>query len=110
MTKTERMIITAQKVSAMMTRKSHGASAESVKENALKEELYRDLTGLIITSVKRKDGEDEYSCIQTGRNGSKFPSLPTIPNSLLTVNSSITLPLDHCYRRGHHQPKNTIRT
>ncbi|KEQ62337.1 uncharacterized protein M437DRAFT_49074 [Aureobasidium melanogenum CBS 110374] len=30
--------------------KSHGASAESVKENALKEELYRDLTGLIITS------------------------------------------------------------
>ncbi|KAG9590024.1 hypothetical protein KCU77_g8975, partial [Aureobasidium melanogenum] len=49
--------------------KSHGASAESVKENALKEELYRDLTGLIITSVKRKDGEDEYSCIQTGRNG-----------------------------------------
>lgn len=56
--------------------KTHGASAESVKENALKEELYRDLTGLIITSVKRKDGEDEYSCIQTGRNGSKFP-LPT---------------------------------
>jgi septal ring factor EnvC (AmiA/AmiB activator) len=52
--------------------KTHGASAESVKENALKEELYRDLTGLIITSVKRKDGEDEYSCIQTGRNGSKF--------------------------------------
>lgn len=52
--------------------KGHGVSAESVKENALKEELYRDLTGLIITSVKRKDGEDEYSCIQTGRNGSKF--------------------------------------
>ncbi|KAG9691932.1 hypothetical protein KCU95_g7690, partial [Aureobasidium melanogenum] len=49
--------------------KSHGASAESVKKNAMKEELYRDLTGLIITSVKRKDGEDEYSCIQTGRNG-----------------------------------------
>lgn len=48
-----------------------GASAEAVKENALKEELYRDLTGLIINSVKRKDGEDEYSCIQTGRNGSK---------------------------------------
>ncbi|CAD0108442.1 unnamed protein product [Aureobasidium uvarum] len=57
--------------------KTHGASAESVKENALKEELYRDLTGLIITSVKRKDGEDEYSCIQTGRNG-KFAYEPLL--------------------------------
>ncbi|KAF4553070.1 Hypothetical protein D9617_8g050830 [Elsinoe fawcettii] len=44
-------------------------SLDSTKEAALKEELYRDLTGLIINSVKRKDGEDEYSCIQTGRNG-----------------------------------------
>ncbi|KAF2223757.1 chromosome segregation protein Csm1/Pcs1-domain-containing protein [Elsinoe ampelina] len=42
---------------------------DSAKEAALKEEIYRDLTGLIINSVKRKDGEDEYSCIQTGRNG-----------------------------------------
>ena len=43
------------------------------KQAALKEELYRDLTGLIINSVKRRDGEDEFSCIQTGRNGSKYP-------------------------------------
>ncbi|PNS21762.1 Monopolin complex subunit pcs1 [Sphaceloma murrayae] len=42
---------------------------DSAKEAALKEELYRDLTGLIVNSIKRKDGEDEYSCIQTGRNG-----------------------------------------
>lgn len=48
---------------------------DSTKEAALKEELYRDLTGLIVNSVKRKDGEDEYSCIQTGRNGSKFPGV-----------------------------------
>jgi hypothetical protein len=69
--------------------KTHGASAESVKENALKEELYRDLTGLIITSVKRKDGEDEYSCIQTGRNGSKFSILPSA--SLFSTNFEFQL-------------------
>ena len=68
--------------------KMGGASAETVKENALKEELYRDLTGLIITSVKRKDGEDEYSCIQTGRNGSKS----CIDDSLSVMNS-LTLSL-----------------
>lgn len=45
---------------------------DSAKQAHLKEELYRDLTGLIINSVKRKDGEDEYSCIQTGRNGSTY--------------------------------------
>lgn len=91
--------------------KSHGANAESVKENALKEELYRDLTGLIITSVKRRDGEDEYSCIQTGRNGSKFSIILYISFSLLTTTTpSSTLPLDYCHRRSHHQSKNTIRT
>ncbi|KAF2151874.1 hypothetical protein K461DRAFT_294746 [Myriangium duriaei CBS 260.36] len=46
-----------------------GSNLDSAKQAALKEELYRDLTGLIINSVKRKDGEDEFSCIQTGRNG-----------------------------------------
>lgn len=52
-----------------------GSNLDGTKQAALKEELYRDLTGLIINSVKRKDGEDEYSCIQTGRNGSE--SLPS---------------------------------
>ncbi len=37
-----------------------------------KEDLYGDLTGLIIQSVKREDAEDVFDCIQTGRNGSKF--------------------------------------
>ena len=50
-----------------------GSGPEATREAKMKEELYRDLTGLIINSVKQKDGEDEYSCIQTGRNGSKFP-------------------------------------
>lgn len=37
----------------------------------MKEELYRDLTGLIVRSVKRSEDGDTYDCIQTGRNGSK---------------------------------------
>lgn len=52
------------------------------KELKMKENLYSDLTGLIIRGVKRKEGEDEYDCIQTGRNGSKSPTplpLPHIP-------------------------------
>lgn len=45
---------------------------DATKQAAMREELYRDLTGLIINSIKRKDDEDEYSCIQTGRNGSEY--------------------------------------
>lgn len=39
----------------------------------LKEDLYGDLTGLIIRGVKREAEDDTYDCIQTGRNGSKCP-------------------------------------
>ena len=38
----------------------------------LKEDLYSDLTGLILRGVERQDEYDVYDCIQTGRNGSKF--------------------------------------
>lgn len=40
-----------------------------------KEELYADLTGLIVRDVRRVDKEDVFDCIQTGRNGSKSRSL-----------------------------------
>lgn len=62
-----------------------GSTAEATKHAALKEELYRDLTGLIINSVKRRDGEDEYSCIQTGRNGTLHFHL-TVCNDSSTSN------------------------
>lgn len=51
-------------------------ATDAQKEARMKENLYSDLTGLIIRGVKRKEGEDEYDCIQTGRNGSKF-SIPS---------------------------------
>ncbi|KAL7949818.1 chromosome segregation protein Csm1/Pcs1 domain-containing protein [Trichoderma barbatum] len=35
----------------------------------VKEDLYADLTGLIVRDVRRIDKEDVFDCIQTGRNG-----------------------------------------
>ena len=48
------------------------ANAESAMQAAqLKEDLYADLTGLIVRGVKRESDVEVYDCIQTGRNGSK---------------------------------------
>jgi DNA repair exonuclease SbcCD ATPase subunit len=46
-------------------------ATEAQREARMKENLYADLTGLIVRNVKRLEGEDVYDCIQTGRNGSK---------------------------------------
>jgi hypothetical protein len=52
------------------------AEAAQVAQAAqLKEDIYSDLTGLIIRSVKREAEEDVFDCIQTGRNGSELESL-----------------------------------
>ncbi|KAL8399643.1 hypothetical protein RB594_000154 [Gaeumannomyces avenae] len=49
------------------------ASAEAMQSAAqvaqMKEDLYGDLTGLIVRGVKRTPEEDVFDCIQTGRNG-----------------------------------------
>ncbi|KUJ16863.1 uncharacterized protein LY89DRAFT_707311 [Mollisia scopiformis] len=46
------------------------AEAAQVAQAAqLKEDIYSDLTGLIIRNVKRESDEDVFDCIQTGRNG-----------------------------------------
>jgi hypothetical protein len=61
--------------SAMKRHEQNKISLPSSTEVAtlrLKEELYGDLTGLILNSVKKLDGEDVYDCIQTGRNGSEL--------------------------------------
>lgn len=36
---------------------------------ALKEEIYQDLTGLVISSVQREEAETVLNCLQTARNG-----------------------------------------
>jgi hypothetical protein len=38
----------------------------------LKEDLYSDLTNLLVHSVKRLEDQDVYDCSQTGRNGSEY--------------------------------------
>jgi hypothetical protein len=48
--------------------------AENALAAQMKEELYRDLTGLIVQGVKRSEEGDTYNCYQTGRNGSKYSS------------------------------------
>jgi hypothetical protein len=47
-------------------------AAQAAQAAQLKEDLYSDLTGLIIRSVKRESEDDVFDCIQTGRNGSMF--------------------------------------
>jgi hypothetical protein len=48
------------------------SGTEAARMMKMKEELYGDLTGLMIHTVKRVEGEDVFDCIQTGRNGSEF--------------------------------------
>lgn len=48
-------------------------AAQAAQTAQLKEDLYSDLTGLIVRGVKRTDEGDFYDCIQTGRNGSEYP-------------------------------------
>ncbi|KAI0014282.1 chromosome segregation protein Csm1/Pcs1-domain-containing protein [Xylariaceae sp. FL0662B] len=50
------------------------ANAEAAVQVAqMKEDLYGDLTGLLLRGVKSEQSGEIYDCIQTGRNGSRFP-------------------------------------
>ncbi|KAL8966833.1 MAG: hypothetical protein Q9197_005764 [Variospora fuerteventurae] len=44
-------------------------AAQTAQAAQLKEDLYRDLTGLLVLGVERGIEADVYDCIQTGRNG-----------------------------------------
>lgn len=50
------------------------AAVEAMQANSqmaqLKEDLYGDLTGLLVRSALRQGSREMYDCIQTGRNGS----------------------------------------
>lgn len=48
------------------------AQLQATQTAKMKENLYSDLTGLVVTGIKRDGPEDVYDCIQTGRNGSKY--------------------------------------
>lgn len=57
-------------------------AAQAAQHAQLKEDLYSDLTGLLVRSVDRKAEEDIFDCLQTGRNGSKS----LIPPHILCLN------------------------
>ncbi|KAI9879142.1 MAG: hypothetical protein M1830_009401 [Pleopsidium flavum] len=58
---------TSSQARTLMVGSAEAAQAAQVAQ--LKEDLYSDLTGLILRGVKRSDTSDVYDCIQTGRNG-----------------------------------------
>ncbi|KAF2762921.1 hypothetical protein EJ05DRAFT_471882 [Pseudovirgaria hyperparasitica] len=67
---------------AAKQRQIYTGTADAVKEaqtRQLKEDLYSDLSGLIITGIKQNGEENVYDCIQTGRNGTLHFHL-TIPS------------------------------
>ena len=55
----------------LMVGSAEAAHAAQVAQ--LKEDLYSDLTGLILRGVEQGSEADVYDCIQTGRNGSMYP-------------------------------------
>lgn len=78
-------VLEAKAQATAATKLSHNSTAglgDAQKEAKMKENLYADLTGLIVCGVKRLDGEDVYDCIQTGRNGSKCSHSLTAQNDI----------------------------
>jgi hypothetical protein len=65
----------------------------------MKEDLYGDLTGLIIRGIKKEGNDEIFDCIQTGRNGSKstspnhrrtHPDRPVALHFKLSIGNDIT--------------------
>ncbi|KZL79106.1 chromosome segregation protein, partial [Colletotrichum incanum] len=58
------------------------ASSDAVQTGQLKEDLYGDLTGLIVRVTKRDSAGQVFDCIQTGRNGTLHFKLEVESESL----------------------------
>lgn len=96
---TARVPGSAMKPGAMGARGLDVAQVQATQTAKMKENLYSDLTGLVITSVKRDGPEDVYNCIQTGRNGSAYcNSVMDIQNHWL-----LTTILSSAFQACHRQ-------
>lgn len=71
---------------------NHAEVARVTQLAQLKENLYSDLTGLILPNVKRMDEADVFDCIQTGRNGSTLLPLP-LTSSISSFILTLLLPM-----------------
>ncbi|KAL8822376.1 MAG: hypothetical protein Q9191_006888 [Dirinaria sp. TL-2023a] len=58
-------------VRTVMVGSAEAAQAAQIAQ--LKEDLYSDLTGLLLRGVEKGEEENVYDCIQTGRNGTMTP-------------------------------------
>lgn len=64
-------------------RAADAEAAQAAHLSQLKEELYSDLTGLVILDVKKRESDHLYDCLQTGVNGTLHFKLavPTITST-----------------------------
>jgi hypothetical protein len=71
-------------------------AAQAAQLAQLKEDLYSDLTGLIVRDVKITDTDHVYDCIQTGINGSKLLDLSgnllLLSNPLAALHFHLAIP------------------
>ena len=84
----------AAKGRAQASRLANGVNADAgsaAQVAQLKEDLYSDLTGLILRGVDRQEETDTYDCIQTGRNGSEWPFLLVTKDMLRTKSPLLSL-------------------
>lgn len=58
-----------------------GPSGDQAWISHMKEELYGDLTNLMVLSVKMEDGRRLFQCVQTGTSGCKFFPPPAVVSS-----------------------------
>ena len=63
----------AMKGNLMRTAGNQELIQQATRTAQLKEDLYSDLTGLIVRSVKHEGDEEVYDCLQTGRDGRSKP-------------------------------------
>jgi hypothetical protein len=78
-------------------------AAQLAQAAQLKEDIYSDLTGLIIQGVKREAEEDVFNCLQTGRNGSKCSH----GKSIMSMANQVKLCISNLPLRTKKQPKAT---
>lgn len=70
---------------------TNAEAVQAAQTAQLKEELYGDLTGLVILDVKPRLSDHLYDCIQTGVNGSKCATLARRCQSLRYINGFLAL-------------------
>lgn len=75
-------------------------AASATQAAQMKEDLYGDLTGLIVRGVKRDGGEDVFDCIQTGRNGSESLCLELNARLDLLLTTCSALHFKLCISKG----------